>query len=208
MIVNNNNLANNKGQLIVLSGPSGAGKGTVIKNVMSRYDNLRYSISVTTRAMRVGEVEGINYYYKSVEEFKRLIEQGAFLEYQEVYGNYYGTLKGHVDNLIHDGVDVLLEIDTKGALNVKIAEPDAVMIFLVPKDGETLSTRLIGRGTESQADLTKRLSAAHDEINHARQYDYIVVNDDADRCADDILTIINAEKSRIKKCLNFIDNFK
>ena len=193
-----------KGLLIILSGPSGAGKGTVLKEVMKTYKNLAVSVSVTTRAPREGEVDGVNYHFKTLEEFKDLAHDGAFLESECVYGNYYGTLRSEVFDRIEKGQDVVLEIDVKGAFNVLGRYPDAVSIFVCPTSLEELKGRLAGRGSETEAALKLRLKSAIGEIKQATKYGYVVVNDDLKECADDVIAIIKAEKCSTKINNDFI----
>lgn len=179
-----------RGLLIVLSGPSGSGKGTVRGALMALDDNLRYSISATTRAPRVGERDGVDYYFLSVPEFERRIAAGEFLEYTNYLGNYYGTLLQAVDTVRDKGGDVLLEIETKGAQDVMKKAPDCLSIFILPPSVEELRRRLTGRGTEQNAELEKRLANARAEIEDSRHYEYTVVNDDVDITAREILVII------------------
>ena len=195
-----------KGLLIVVSGPSGAGKGTVLAHTIEKYPKLRYSVSVTTRAPREGEVDGVNYFFKSVEQFEKMVENGEFLEHKRVYDNYYGTPLANVQKQLTDGYDVVLEIDTEGALDVKNAYPDSVMIFISPSKRSTIEERLRGRSTESEDQIQKRTQSALKEIKQAVFYDYIVVNEDAQQGAMDIISIIEAEKCKVKNNKKFIDN--
>lgn len=195
-----------RGLLIVVSGPSGAGKGTVLAHTIANYPTLRYSVSVTTRKPRAGEKEGVNYYFKTLEEFEELLSEGEFLEYQKVYDNYYGTPLSKVRQQLDEGYDVVLEIDVKGALEVKNKYPDAVMIFISPAKRETIEERLRGRSTESEEQLKIRTESAIEEIKQAVFYDYIVVNEDAFKGAQDIIAIIEAEKCKVKNNKKFIDN--
>lgn len=195
-----------RGLLIVVSGPSGAGKGTVLAHTIANYPTLRYSVSVTTRKPRAGEKEGVNYYFKTLEEFEELLSKGEFLEYQKVYDNYYGTPLSKVRQQLDEGYDVVLEIDVKGALEVKNKYPDAVMIFISPAKRETIEERLRGRSTESEEQLKIRTKSAIEEIKQAVFYDYIVVNEDAFKGAQDIIAIIEAEKCKVKNNKKFIDN--
>ena len=188
-----------KGTFFVLSGPSGSGKGTVLKEVLRKSDRIVYSVSATSRSPRAGEVDGINYYFKSREEFETLIKADAFIEYTETYGNYYGTLKSEVEKAIVNGKNIILEIDPVGARNVRAHYPDAVLMFLVAPDLEVLSSRLSGRGSESAETFKIRHDAALSEMENATLYDYVVVNDFVERAADDILAIIRAENLRTKK---------
>lgn len=199
-------MQNKRGLLIVVSGPSGAGKGTVLAHTIANYPTLRYSVSVTTRKPRAGEKEGVNYYFKTLEEFEELLFKGEFLEYQKVYDNYYGTPLSKVRQQLDEGYDVVLEIDVKGALEVKNKYPDAVMIFISPAKRETIEERLRGRSTESEEQLKIRTKSAIEEIKQAVFYDYIVVNEDAFKGAQDIIAIIEAEKCKVKNNKKFIDN--
>lgn len=195
-----------KGLLIVVSGPSGAGKGTVLAHTIENYPRLKYSVSVTTRKPRKGEVDGINYYFKSVEEFRQMLANDEFLEHQQVYDNFYGTPIKKVKEQLDEGFDVVLEIDVKGALEVKNRYPEAIMIFISPTKRETIEERLRGRSTETEEQLAIRIASAIEEIKQAVFYDYIVVNEDAYQGAMDIISIIQAEKCKVKNNKKFIDN--
>ncbi len=183
-----------KGQLIVVSGPSGAGKGTVLAQAFEKYPNLRYSVSVTTRAPREKEVDGVDYYFKNIDEYMKMLHDNEFLEHQCVYGNYYGTPRKKVEEMLESGYDVVLEIDVKGALEIKSRFPEAVMIFITPDNKKTIEERLKKRSTEKEEELMVRIGSALEELKQAEKYDYIVVNDDAQRSAEDIGAIIRAEK--------------
>lgn len=197
-----------KGTFFVLSGPSGSGKGTVLKEVLRKSDRIVYSVSATSRSPRAGEVDGINYYFKSREEFETLIKADAFIEYTETYGNYYGTLKSEVEKAIENGKNIFLEIDPVGARNVRAHYPDAVLMFLVAPDLEVLSSRLSGRGSESAETFKIRHDAALSEMENATLYDYVVVNDFVERAADDILAIIRAENLRTKNSIEILSRIK
>lgn len=197
-----------KGTFFVLSGPSGSGKGTVLKEVLRKSDRIVYSVSATSRSPRAGEVDGINYYFKSREEFETLIKADAFIEYTETYGNYYGTLKSEVEKAIENGKNIILEIDPVGARNVRAHYPDAVLMFLVAPDLEVLSSRLSGRGSESAETFKIRHDAALSEMENATLYDYVVVNDFVERAADDILAIIRAENLRTKNSIEILSRIK
>ena len=197
-----------KGTFFVLSGPSGSGKGTVLKEVLRKSDRIVYSVSATSRSPRAGEVDGINYYFKSREEFETLIKTDAFIEYTETYGNYYGTLKSEVEKAIENGKNIILEIDPVGARNVRAHYPDAVLMFLVAPDLEVLSSRLSGRGSERAETFKIRHDAALSEMENATLYDYVVVNDFVERAADDILAIIRAENLRTKNSIEILSRIK
>lgn len=197
-----------KGTFFVLSGPSGSGKGTVLKEVLRKSDRIVYSVSATSRSPRAGEVDGINYYFKSREEFETLIKADAFIEYTETYGNYYGTLKSEVEKAIENGKNIILEIDPVGARNVRAHYPDAVLMFLVAPDLEVLSSRLSGRGSESAETFKIRHDAALSEMENATLYDYVVVNDFVERAADDIMAIIRAENLRTKNSIEILSRIK
>lgn len=197
-----------KGTFFVLSGPSGSGKGTVLKEVLRKSDRIVYSVSATSRSPRAGEVDGINYYFKSREEFETLIKADAFIEYTETYDNYYGTLKSEVEKAIENGKNIILEIDPVGARNVRAHYPDAVLMFLVAPDLEVLSSRLSGRGSESAETFKIRHDAALSEMENATLYDYVVVNDFVERAADDILAIIRAENLRTKNSIEILSRIK
>lgn len=188
-----------KGLLVVLSGPSGAGKGTISARLREEMPNLLYSVSMTTRAPRVGEVEGVNYFFRSKEEFEALLAQDAFLEHAKVYDNYYGTPKDHVLGLLEEGKSVLLEIDIQGAMQVKERFSDAIFIYVVPPSLTELSTRLRERGTDAADVIDKRLSLACSELALAHRYDYIVVNDDLDEACEKTASILRAEGCKISR---------
>ena len=186
-----------RGLLIVISGPSGAGKGTICSNIRGEMPNLVYSVSMTTREPRVGEKEGINYFFRTKEEFESLLSENAFLEYAKVYDNYYGTPKQHVMNLLDEGKSVLLEIDIQGAMQVKERFSDAVFIYIVPPSLTELSERLHNRGTDAKEVIDKRLSCS--ELALAHRYDYIVVNDDLEDASLKVASILRAEACKISR---------
>ena len=187
-----------KGLLIVISGPSGTGKGTIIKELKERVKGLSYSVSVTTRAPREGEVDGRDYFFKTYEEFKDMLHHNEFLETAEVYGNYYGTPKSYVQKLLMDGKDVILEIDTVGASNVKKQVPSAVTVFIAPPTTGDLAERLNKRGTETEEVKNKRLEASEKELASIKNYDYIIVNDDLSEAVDNLHSIIKATHCSVK----------
>jgi guanylate kinase len=193
---------NERGLLVVISGPSGVGKGTVRKALFNMPGhNLTYSVSMTTRNMRPGEVEGKDYYFVSREEFKDRIKEGKFLEYAEFVGNYYGTPLDHVNNELDNGNEVVLEIEVEGALQVKEKMPDCVMIFIVPPGKQALYDRLRRRGTEEEEVIKSRIAKANREFKMAYLYDYIVVNDDVDNAANRIMAIIRAEHAKTSRSI-------
>lgn len=183
-----------KGLLVVISAPSGGGKGTIIKELFNRDPNLRFSISATTRSPRPGEENGKQYYFISREEFEGLIGEGKMLEYAEYVGNYYGTPRDPVEEWTAQGHDVILEIEVQGGAQVKKLMPECVSIFVVPPSMKALGERLRGRGTEEEDVVQKRLAAAREEIPHGREYDYIVTNDRLEDAVEDICSILRAEK--------------
>ena len=188
---------NQRGLLIVLSGPSGVGKGTVRKALFEMPDQeFVYSVSMTTRPPRPGEVDGVDYYFVSREEFERQIAEGNLLEYAEFVGNYYGTPKDKVEEQLNKGKEVILEIEVNGALQVRDKCKDAVFIFVVPPTRKALYDRLKQRGTESEERIIERIAKANKEFKLAHQYDYIVVNDEVYNAADRIMAIIRAEHAK------------
>jgi len=187
-----------KGQLIVISGPSGAGKGTVCKEILKK-NNFWVSVSATTRSPRHDEIEGVNYYFLTKEKFLEKIESEDFLEYAEVYGNYYGTPKSEVLKVLDSGRDVILEIDIQGALKVKTAYPNGLFIFILPPSMEELKNRITNRGSETPESLITRFTSAHKEITFVTRYDYAVVNDTVDNACEKIQSIITAERCRVDR---------
>ena len=185
-----------KGLLIVISGASGTGKGTVCKELLTREPSIAYSVSATSRAPREGEQDGREYYFRTRAEFEAMIDDGAFLEYADVYGNYYGTPLAPIEVRRAAGEDILLEIDTQGALNVMERCPDGTFIFLLPPSLEELQRRITGRGSESEESLARRLAAARDEILLGKRYRYAVLNDTVEAATDRIQTILAAERLR------------
>lgn len=191
---------NTRGVLLVLSGPSGTGKGTVCKVVRdSLGDNLAYSISATTRKPRTGEEHGREYFFFSKEEFEALRDQNGFLEWAQVYDNYYGTPRAFVEEVLASGRDCILEIDPQGALQVRKATSEAVLVFIAPPSLEELRARLTGRGTEVPEEVEKRLSCAEAELAYSNQYDYLIVNDEVEKAAEKMKAILMAERCRTNR---------
>lgn len=190
----------NKGLLIVVSGPSGVGKGTVDAALFEQVSNLCYSVSATTRQPRKGEVHGKSYFFLSKEEFLTRREQGDFLEWAEVYGNYYGTLRSEVERQLAEGKHVLLEIDTQGAMQIKAAYPSGVFVFILPPSLEELKRRIVARGSETEESLRTRLGKAEQEMQMADRYDYTIVNDDLQTAVKELKDIICSEVAKRSGC--------
>ena len=197
----------NKGKLIVISGFSGAGKGTVVKGLVEKY-GYSLSVSATTRQPRPGEIDGREYYFKSVADFKNLIDYNGFIEWAQYVDNYYGTPRKFVEDEIDAGRDVILEIEVQGAMNVKSQYPDAVLIFITTPDRNTLEARLRGRGSEDDATIAKRLKRAAEEAESIDSYEYIVVNDDINTCIDTVNSVILSRKCAKENNLSFIAALK
>lgn len=197
-----------KGLLLVVSGPSGAGKGTICNLLREQMPDLGYSISATTRQPRTGEVDGKNYFFKTVPQFKEMIAKAELLEYAEVYGNFYGSPRQFVMEQLEAGKDVLLEIDIQGALQVKKSFPEGVFVFIVPPSLKILSERLHGRGTDTEEVIQKRLSCTVDELGYAPEYDYVLVNNVAEDEAAKLLGIMQAERNRSSRKQSIVDSIK
>ncbi len=193
----------NRGNIIILSGPSGAGKGTIYHELLKNNPNLKISISMTTRKPREGETDGVEYFFVSEEEFKKEIENDAFIEYAIVHGNYYGTLKREVERDLDNGFDVILEIDIQGAINVKSKKPDGIFIFIMPPSMKELKNRLIKRGTETKEKLVERFKNAYKEINEMTKYNYVVINDELDLAVKKVEAILIAERCRVDRIEEF-----
>lgn len=193
-----------KGLLIVISGFSGSGKSTVTKRLLEDYDNYALSVSATTRSPREGEAEGVDYFYKTEEEFLGMINEDAFLEYAYYVDHAYGTPMAYVDEQLESGKDVLLEIEIQGALKVKDRRPETIMIFITPPDAAELVRRLTSRGTDSEDVIRSRLRQAVEESRGMEHYDYILVNDDLDQCVRDLHTLIQTQHGRTLQQKDFI----
>ncbi len=190
-----------RGIAFVISGPSGVGKGTIVRELVTRDANLTLSVSVTTREPRVGEKDGIHYHFRSVDQFQGLMESGQLLEYAQYAKGYYGTPRGFVENQLHQGFDVILEIDTKGAIQVKERLPHAVYIFVLPPTMDELAKRLAHRQTEAAEAVRTRIAIAHDELNYLPFYDYQVVNDELDLAIEKVQAIMMAEHCKVTRHL-------
>ena len=207
-----------KGKLLVVSGPSGVGKGTVIKELFSMGDDFCYSISATTRPMRNYETDGVEYFFKTKDQFEEMIASGKMLEYAVYNGEYYGTPADYVNEMLEKGKNVILEIEVQGALKVKKIRPEAIMIFIAPESKEILRQRLTGRGTESEEIIENRIAIAERELRFCLEYDYITVNRQngtspesvsasARECALDIMAIVRSEKLKSSESLDFAGQF-
>lgn len=202
-------MLNRKGLLLVVSGPSGAGKGTICKALLNKNDQIKLSVSATTRKPRNGEVHGVNYFFIEKEEFTKMVENGEFLEHAQIYDNFYGTPKAAIIESLEKGQDVILEIEMQGARQIKEVYPEGVFIFVLPPSLEELKSRIVGRGTETQEEIEKRFSCAFEEINQIVNYDYFIVNEDIEKSVNDVEAIILSEKNKVTRYKNnIIDKFK
>lgn len=193
-----------KGVLVVVSGFSGSGKGTIMRRLLEKYDNYGLSISATTRQPREGETHGKEYFFQTTEEFENMIRQGQLIEYAQYVGNYYGTPKAYVEEQRNLGKDVILEIEIQGAMKIKKKIPEALLVFVTPPTVEELERRLTGRGTETAQVIADRLARAGEEAKGMGQYDYILVNDTVEECVDHLHQIIVSEHSRAFRNAEFI----
>lgn len=197
-----------QGILVVVSGFSGAGKGTLMKALLGKYNNYALSISATTRSPRAGEVDGREYFFITREEFQEMIARDQLIEWAQYVDNYYGTPKQYVFQQMSDGKDVILEIEIQGALKIKERFPDALLLFVLPPNADELRNRLVGRGTESEDVIQARLHRASEEADGMNSYDYILVNDDVDRCAEEMHRLIQAQHNKVCNNLDFIEQMK
>ena len=200
---------NKKGLLLVVSGPSGAGKGTICKAFLEKNKNVKLSISATTRSPREGEVDGVNYFFVTKEKFKGMIDNGELLEHAQIYDNFYGTPKAAILENLEQGYDVLLEIEMQGARQIKEVYPEGVFIFILPPSLDELKSRIVGRGTETEEQINKRFGSAFEEICQIENYDYFIVNKDIDQSAKELSDMISAEKNKVHRYKNhIIEKFK
>ena len=199
---------NRKGILVVVSGFSGAGKGTVMKRLIQKYDDYALSISVTTRKPREGERDGIEYFFKTKEEVETMIENDEFLEYARYVDNYYGTPRFYVEEMLAKGKNVILEIEIQGAMQIKSKNPEAVLVFVTPPSFEELRNRLVGRGTETADVIESRLRRASEEAEGMPSYDYILVNDQVEDCVDRLHQIILSERAKAQRNEEFINTIR
>ena len=197
-----------RGILIVVSGFAGSGKGTLMKEIMEQYDNYALSISATTRKPRGAEVDGREYFFKTVEEFEAMIADNQLIEYAQYVGNYYGTPKAYVEQMLEEGKDVILEIEMQGTMKVKEEMPETVLVFVTPPSAEELKNRLVGRGTEDMATIEARLKRASEEVVYMDKYDYLLVNDDLDECVKELHNIIQSEHAKVSRNINKINFFR
>ncbi len=197
-----------RGSLIVLSGFAGVGKGTVLKSLFETQEGYAYSVSATTRAPRPGEVDGVHYFFVTKERFEEMIRGNELLEHANYVGNYYGTPRAHVEQKLEEGFDVILEIEVQGALNIRKQVPDAVLIYMLPPSAAILKERLSGRGTETPEVIERRMKRAAEESEYIDHYDYIVINDNADKCARRLHSLIRAQRMRVSSNTEFLDRLR
>lgn len=197
-----------KGILLVISGFAGTGKGTLVHELLDRYDNYALSVSATTREPRPGEEDGVHYFFKTKDEFEQMIRENQLIEYASYVENYYGTPKEYVQQQLENGKDVILEIEIQGALKIKEQFPDTLLLFMVPPSASVLEDRLRGRGTETDAVVRKRLHRAVEESEYISKYDYLIVNDDLEICVRETHEIIQSQHHRVDQKCEFIDALK
>ena len=199
---------NHQGILVVVSGFSGAGKGTLMKELLKRYDNYALSISATTRAPREGETDGKEYFFVTKEQFEKMRDERKLIEYAQYVNNYYGTPKEYVEQKMSEGKDVILEIEIQGALKVKKRFPDALLLFVTPPSAEELRRRLVGRGTETLEVINARLARAAEEASGMEAYDYLLINDDLDRCVEEMHQLIQLQHRKTSYHLDFLSKMR
>ena len=197
-----------KGLLFVVSAPAGCGKDTILEQVLAKCDNVGYSVSATTRAPRPGEVDGVHYHFRTREQFEQMIADNAVLEYTEYCGNYYGTPKKAVEDMLAEGKDVILKIEVEGAMNIRKLFPECCLVFILPPSMQELERRLRKRGTEDEETIQRRTAQARNEIDVAVNYDSFVVNDALEDAVDDLIAVIRAEKCRKERCTHLLNEIK
>lgn len=198
----------NKGLPIVISAPSGCGKDTILEQLYKKNSNLTQSVSATTRAMREGEIDGVSYHFTTADAFEKMIANGEVLEYTQYCGNYYGTPKKAVTDMLEQGRDVILKIEVEGAMNIKKIFPECVLIFILPSSMSELERRLRKRGTETEETIAARIAQARNELQFADKFDYLVVNGELEKAVDDVNTVILAEKMNTKRSLSLLEEIK
>ena len=201
-------MKNNKGLLFVVSAPAGCGKDTILEQVLARCENVAYSVSATTRAPRPGEVDGVHYHFRTREQFEQMIADNAVLEYTEYCGNYYGTPKKAVEDMLAEGKDVVLKIEIEGAMNIRKLFPECCLVFILPPSMQELERRLRKRGTEDEETILRRTAQARNEIEAASEYDCFVVNDELEVAVEDLIAVIRAEKCRSERCAHLLKEIK
>ena len=196
-----------KGKLLVLSGLSAAGKGTIVKEILKRFDNYALSISATTREKRNNEVDGVDYFFVSKEKFEEMIKNGELIEYANYVGNFYGTPRKYVEEKLDNGINIILEIEMQGALQIKKIYSEAILVFIIPKDAKTQRERLIGRGRESNEQIEKRIKQAVVDATYAVHYDYVIINDDLSKAVKDIEEIVGGtyDKNKNEQALKILN---
>lgn len=197
-----------EGLLVVVSGPSGSGKGTILNLLMKQNDKVRSSISATTRKPREGEADGVNYFFKSIDEFQEMIKKQELIEWVEYCNNYYGTPKAYIENTKNQGFDVILEIEVEGAVNIKKKYPDCVLVFILPPSFDELKKRIENRGTENDKVIEQRLERAKKEIEYIKYYDYVIINDVLQDAVDNLNSILKSERFKFSRNADILNRLK
>jgi guanylate kinase len=199
-------LDNKRGIVLVISGPSGSGKGSILSKIKEEDKKIVYSVSATTRLPRENEIDGFHYHFKTIEEFEKMIKNGEFIEWVNFCGNYYGTPLKQIKDSIDDGNDILLELEVEGAMKIKESIPESVLVFVMPPSYDELKSRISNRGTESKDSLKMRMESALNEIRVAKDYDYVIINDEIDEATKSLEALLLAEKSKIKRNIDFLNS--
>lgn len=197
-----------EGLLVVVSGPSGSGKGTILNLLMKQNDKVRSSISATTRKPREGEADGVNYFFKSIDEFQEMIKKQELIEWVEYCNNYYGTPRAYIENTKNQGFDVILEIEVEGAVNIKKKYPDCVLVFILPPSFDELKKRIENRGTENDKVIEQRLERAKKEIEYIKYYDYVIINDVLQDAVDNLNSILKSERFKFSRNADILNRLK